>query len=745
MVIRWSVPAMLTRSGAAAGESAGWAASDVVKGVIGVLDAAAPLAEFCPGLIGIVCLRRGQFGCYLHPDGRAYPSAAHQGETLAISLFTIDLDNAAPPFNALSYTWGDPRCPYLDDGPADAGTPKSSYLAAAHVILCDKRRFMARLNLIDALRRLVAAGAGKPEDALNMATPRFVSINAICIDKSNVRERTEQVRMMTRIFASAECILGWLGPAGSTTAAAISVVGRLAATVAAPGSGHQVPRSADDLRAMQRRFAHVVEADFFEAQSFEAKLGVRYITGPEWLVVQEVAVARRIVFVCGHMTLPWSDLAASVSLFRRLAEWHGVDSFPTGPVALVKLRSYSRSDRLDEARTPAFFALRALLVDHRGAQATDPRDKLFAPLGLANRTKPPFLEPVVAAGALAPNYQFTVEAVYIRLARCMIRSYGDLRLLQQRELGGLRKLSSLPSWVPDFSVCQFPTPLGGSAGHDWKAGGDERWNPDGRGLEDPLLTVRWRCIGRVEVALSLLESREATGTGRAWGSMFDLVSRLCHGARLQGRTPLEVLARTVTCDRLQMRSPAPSEALRDQLLAFAAERCAIALKSHGKYSETSDRSLRDQLVGRFHHFNIVHFGHSPGEYRCTPVISAFYAEPAGSPYGAPFLIEKMREYSDLMVEKAVAGDTARQKTVFRTEGDLLLSLSPADMHTGDEVWVLSGSDTPVVLRLSSPPIHHTWRQQQRQRHRLVVQAFVYGMVHGESRIHFPDVQDVIWE
>jgi len=126
---------------------------------------------------------------------------------------------------------------------------------------------------------------------------------------------------------------------------------------------------------------------------------------------------------------------------------------------------------------------------------------------------------------------------------------------------------------------------------------------------------------------------------------------------------------------------------------------------------TPRRSLPDQLVGRFHHFNIVHFDRSLGEHRYTPVIFAFRSELTGSPYGMPFLIKKLRECSDLGVEKAVAGDTARQKfygyfiganllngefrrqselclvcrAVFRTQGGLLLGLGPADMCAGDEV------------------------------------------------------------
>ena len=128
---------------------------------------------------------------------------------------------------------------------------------------------------------------------------------------------------------------------------------------------------------------------------------------------------------------------------------------PLAAVNLVKLRAYARSGLANGALTPRIFTLRALLHDYRYTCATDPRDKIFAMLSMVDRTKAPFSNPP-AAGALAPNYPLSVVAVYVRLARLTVQSYGDLRILTHRELGGLRMLKGLPSWVPDYSVLQHP-------------------------------------------------------------------------------------------------------------------------------------------------------------------------------------------------------------------------------------------------------------------------------------------------
>ena len=229
------------------------------------------------------------------------------GGEINISLQEFDLDDA-PPFNALSCTWGDPRCSRLD---LDPETPPESYLQATHALRCDGRGFMVRPNLRDALWMLLAT--------LDVPSHRFVWIDAICIDQSSTDERSSQVQLMARIFEGAECIVGWLGPADNTTADAASVIERLSTIF-------PLPRSADEAIELRRRFACVTEADFFEARSYEEKLGIRHVTGAEWLallaflyrpyferawIIQEVTLARHIVLVCGHRIIQWSSIAGA--------------------------------------------------------------------------------------------------------------------------------------------------------------------------------------------------------------------------------------------------------------------------------------------------------------------------------------------------------------------------------------------------------------------------------------------------
>jgi len=103
----------------------------------------------------------------VHRDSPARRNYSHRAPDLQLQLYTL--------FQALSYTWGDPRCSYLDSG------RETDYLEAKHAIECGGQRFIVRRNLLDALKML----STHPD----IISP-FVWIDAICIDQNNLQERS---------------------------------------------------------------------------------------------------------------------------------------------------------------------------------------------------------------------------------------------------------------------------------------------------------------------------------------------------------------------------------------------------------------------------------------------------------------------------------------------------------------------------------------------------------------------------
>lgn len=102
----------------------------------------------------------------------------HQCVSLECTFETVHLASA-PPYEALSYTWGEE--------------------AASVRILLNGEEFMVRPNLAYALA------------ALRISEPCVLWVDALCINQQDTTERNHQVGMMGGIFRRAERVLVWLG------------------------------------------------------------------------------------------------------------------------------------------------------------------------------------------------------------------------------------------------------------------------------------------------------------------------------------------------------------------------------------------------------------------------------------------------------------------------------------------------------------------------------------------------------
>ncbi|KAF2249179.1 heterokaryon incompatibility, partial [Trematosphaeria pertusa] len=98
-------------------------------------------------------------------------------------MITVEVEKA-PPYVALSYTWG-----------------SKSLSKAVHVNGCDIR---ITANLADAIDAIFVFA--RERNLMFWA-------DSICINQSDVHERSRQVRLMNTIYRSAEIVAIWLGQA----------------------------------------------------------------------------------------------------------------------------------------------------------------------------------------------------------------------------------------------------------------------------------------------------------------------------------------------------------------------------------------------------------------------------------------------------------------------------------------------------------------------------------------------------
>ena len=250
-----------------------------------------------------------------------------------------------PGYEALSYYWGD-------------GEPTEE------IILNTKVKdfpdsFMVRPNLASALKHL------RYRDR-----PRYLWIDAICINQDDNRERDVQVALMDGVYSGANEVCIWLGDVGDNSGLALSFISRL------------------------------VDLDEFDRLVADSRTPVEWaaladLMKREWFsrrwVVQEIALAKAARLYCGDSSADWSDFAVAVSLFEA-AQKH-ID-FNRHPYYLGEISNIGAS-RLVDATSNLFrraksgeiqeklLTLEALVFNLSAFKTSRPHDTVYAILALA--------------------------------------------------------------------------------------------------------------------------------------------------------------------------------------------------------------------------------------------------------------------------------------------------------------------------------------------------------------------------
>lgn len=341
-------------------------------------------------------------------------------------------------FDALSYVWG--------------GNPSSS----SNTILLDGVQFSVTPNLDLALRGLRLSKG---------SAPRPLWVDAVCINQKDIIERNQQVAMMRDIYSSADRVIIWLGDADEDSDIVLDTVPLLAT------EGIR-PKNENDMNEAERK--ELIDRHQRCGNFFFGLVDRRPWFSRVW-ILQELALAKRDpLVVCGTKLAPWSILirawkAIGREIFTERAfvrrkphketdhETRDCDSRSEGEgdvevVAKVKL------DILDDLRSAmqekGGDSLRQLLLTSKTSQATDPRDRVYALLGILNDS----------GTAIVADYRKPCAAVYVDAMSHMFSTGEGLFFLSGIHLPGIRSEApyipslppsieqpTLPSWVPDFS------------------------------------------------------------------------------------------------------------------------------------------------------------------------------------------------------------------------------------------------------------------------------------------------------
>lgn len=366
------------------------------------------------------------------------PSSTFSSDIIC-SLENVSLESH-PPYEALSYVWGDK---------ATCGST---------IILEGKQKGVTE-NLAAALRHLRLENE-----------PRNLWVDALCIDQEDINERDDQVMHMKEIYQHCATDLLWLGEDASIIeegAAAMKSMG----LVTQLGSDSLDAYVEASWREGSKRRKRVKDSEQQWFEDISALLGKPRVWKRVW-IMQEVAFAPRVVLVSGNATLSWDRVEEFLDAENYIREYGFPDAFH-GPfshgmgslrdvltyyLASAQILAHQRriaaavmqqqpqqddDDNLPPPPPPAS-SLLDVLARFRHTDATDPRDKVFALLGLTSNPL-----------SITPTYHDSKRQVYTKTAVAIINASGNLDLLCQSPWGLVgtygRDDAALPSWVPDFA------------------------------------------------------------------------------------------------------------------------------------------------------------------------------------------------------------------------------------------------------------------------------------------------------
>ncbi|KAJ4366268.1 hypothetical protein N0V83_007904 [Neocucurbitaria cava] len=457
-------------------------------------------------------------------------------------------------------------------------------------------------------------------------------------------------------------------------------------------------------------------------------------------VVQEIALGKSAIVVCGSKVFTWDILSKTLSFIKATRWYHHLHTEKMKHVKSLRKHPgiYKRvlKSRLSVGISPVYVnetrlaisasvesgaqgaarppPLRMLLDKHRFSESTDPRDKVYALLGLADRSMSPFrTEPNV----LTPDYNLSVQQVYTETARVLMTSYRNLSWLSHVEDPSQRRIAGLPSWVPDLSVPLDPYPLRYRGPGFWKAAGSRNWAPDTSSMAKGKLKVQGYRLDDIDQTSILLT--EAEDPSATWASIVRLALSLDLPYPDPGNTGnnpsrVEVLWRTLTTDIYNHTYPAPLEAgslFIDYILNLQIRHRLMPWSSADEFQPH----------------------HSPLSESIYPEWRTLLKlEPSNSPY----CLEKYTERLTAVVESMFNGTYSpiglaqlqheldqsggSKRRLFKTRGGFM-GTGPRSLRLGDEIWILYRGGLPFVLRPQPNGHYH-----------LIGESFVYGVMHGEA-------------
>jgi hypothetical protein len=658
-----------------------------------------------------------------------------------------------PPYICLSYTWG--------KGAKDS-----------HSICIAGQRFSTSRKVYEML---LDASTWEP-------LPLLLWVDAICINQDDTEEKTRQVCMMRSIFTWASLVMVWLGDANDSalavevmndacitlcsTMAGLSneewlesvksappidfagyrpsamIDGLLAAGVyrSLPGGGESLSHedlARDFVEHVLPRCRKEVFQKYSDPCNRQKLVALaKLLSNPWWIrvwVIQEVLISTNVRFRYGQEQIPWDLISVTAIVF------HDIES----SLIMTSASKYNIAQSMKGLRAAnIMYGLRTELANGETVslskilgltsifQATDPRDKVYALLGVTNN---------ILTQALLPDYGKSVEQVYTDVAQHFITNGESFFTMKYAGVGHGRAIEGLPSWVPDWTLIDRCPPFDTGFMEPWEYRASLDAVPEIRlnlGTSAPIIDIKGAeidVISALGVALfdmtrveacplisretdtvsfqHLIDVNELNLKMTQFFDRADEVMKALGDTYVNGQPLQEAFWRTCLGDQVLTARPAPDEY----------EEFVRALPKY--YSN---------IVAQFK--QIQRDREQDPDVEETPDIAAsefFDKMDSFHDYNVGMVSEWTLDGTSLATVKDLATNGPRSAQFFNAFRPLgrnfcvtskgYIGLVPPKTEVGDKVCILFGGRTPFLLRDAGGG-----------KHVLVGECYIHGMMDGEA-------------
>ncbi|KAL5328088.1 hypothetical protein ACEPPN_005796 [Leptodophora sp. 'Broadleaf-Isolate-01'] len=495
-------------------------------------------------------------------------------------------------------------------------------------------------------------------------------VDAICINQADNEERSNQVRNMRQIYAKSSEVLSWVGSGALSgfPPEAVEYLIKKQSLIQRLNEATSSHRDAQMLLDDFSSFSYATKEAWVENQ---LNIMDAFFNQPYWKrvwIIQEVTVASRVTIVWGNAEIPWEIVAKALSAWKMMELSIGPRQTRGFTNALHLLEFHDH----DNVRPQPISLLDAISWSHQ-TLSTDPRDRIFALLGLCHDG--PRFVPV-------PNYKQTLEAITTDMVLSMMRYTKSLDLICLKGVGV--KASSgrkLPSWVPNLTdLWSGSLTIQEKNFFEWKS--VNSFMPVLDGSDATTLKVKGKFLGKI--------------TGLSTGISTDGIIRLPS----QPREPW--IHATSDLIRKNLRLWGASDENRDVRDAIyrTLTMCLLPEKISYECARDCFASLWTPIGrGAIHNIALINWIDSNAEFKIQDftlrewsMLKSEYDATTFDTYSYPD--EGLLEVFIATLEK-VLGSGMKLAAL---DGSQILGMVHPDARVGDKLYALKGCTVPVALR-----------------------------------------------